>query len=133
MADEAFQTDSYQYQTFQMSSLAFSLQVVGGSYAVTGAPVVMRLSDTELLIGGGSYAVTGSAATFSKDTPIAVDAGSYTMVGGQTSLRHTRFNGQGYVWWWDGTDWREKPLKVWNGTAWVRKQVRYYDGSWERG
>ena len=62
----------------------------------------MRLSDTELLIGGGSYAVTGSAATFSKDTPIAVDTGSYAMVGGQTSLRHTRFNGQGYVWWWDG-------------------------------
>lgn len=133
MANEAFQSDSYQYQTFQMSALAFSLQVVAGSYAVTGSPVVMRLSDAEIIIGSGSYTVTGSPVTFVKDTPIVADTGAYTMAGGTASLRHTRFNGQGYVWWWDGTDWREKPLKVWDGTAWVRKQVRYYDGSWERG
>ena len=37
--------------------------------------------------------------------------------------------GVGYIKYWTGSAWVEKPVKFWNGSAWVQKPVKFWNGS----
>jgi hypothetical protein len=129
---DAFQTDAFLYDGFQMARQDITLaNPAPGVYTITGTAASLDWSDEVLAAGAGAYTVTGSAAELLRYV-MAGSPGSYEVAGALASLRKpTR---QGYVWWWDGVDWRERPLKRWDGAGWQTESVKYLsDGNWTLG
>lgn len=124
----AFDFTAFQFGTFQMDDRIFTTEA--GSYGVVGTPATLFWRTLRFPATGGNYALIGGSISFIYKHGFTANSGSYGVTGSLVSIRKPRKTG--YIWIWDGIEWREKPVKVWTGTVWVTKPVKIKrPGAWE--
>ncbi|MEN6644295.1 MAG: hypothetical protein ABFE08_17790 [Armatimonadia bacterium] len=125
---DGFQSDAFQYLSYQMPFAAVSVRVDSASYALSGGEALLRPSVTKLALNSGVYAITGGDAALDTRWYTAAEAGTYAVTGANASLRKPLSTG--YVFVWMGNDWKEKPVRVWDGTTWRACPLKFYRNGW---
>lgn len=125
---DGFQSDGFQYLSYQMPFASVSMMATGGSHAVSGADAILRPSAQRIYTDGGTYLTSGTDAALDTRWYALAESGGYSVTGSLASLRNPLRTGYVYV--WMGTEWVEKPVRVWDGTDWRACPLKYYDDLW---
>ena len=121
------------------------LEVAGGSYEIVGAAVTLSATDSFLVtVNGGSYSLTGGPVLLEYGFEVEAAGGEYVIDGAQITLpKHVLAAGAaiipaaeasgstlpGITFAWRGDAWSIALVRKWDGAAWVHANVKKWNGS----